>query len=43
MLVLSLKPLKKLTGTGRQRDAQDHILDQADTLTKNTIEYFIGF
>ena len=29
--------------TGRQRDAQDHVLDQADTLTKNIIEYFIGF
>ena len=38
MLVLSLKPLKKLTGTdrhaGRQADGQDHALNQADALTK---------
>ena len=30
MLVLSPKPLKKLTGTG----GQDHVLNQADALTK---------
>ena len=39
MLVLSLKPLKKLTGTDRQTDrqadGQDHVLSQADALTKN--------
>ena len=36
---LSLKPLKKLNGTGRQvgrqTGAQDHVLSQADALTKN--------
>ena len=39
MLVLSTKPLQKLTGTDRQTDrqtgAQDHVLSQADALTKN--------
>ena len=34
MLVLSPKPLKKLTGTDRQEDAQVHVLSQADALTK---------
>ena len=45
MLVLSPKPLKKLTGTDRQADRQtdrqadeqDHILSQADALTKKEI------
>ena len=48
MLALSLKPLKKIAGTdgqagrqahrqtGRQTDGQDHILSQADGLTKRT-------
>ena len=39
MLVLSPKPLKKLTGTvrqaDRQADGQDHVLSQADALAKN--------
>ena len=39
MLVLSPKPLKRLTGTdglaGRRTGGQDHILSQADALTKN--------
>ena len=39
MLVLPMKPLKKLTGTNgqadRQADGQDHVLSQADALTKN--------
>ena len=39
MFVLSPKPLKKLTGTGRQTggqaQAQDYVLSQADALTKN--------
>ena len=39
MLVLSTKPLQKLTGTdrqaGRRTGAQDYILSQADALTKN--------
>ena len=38
MLVLSLKPRKKLTGTGkqagRQAEGQDRVLSQADALTK---------
>ena len=38
MLVLSTKPLQKLTGTGRQtdrqEDVQDYVLSQADALTK---------
>ena len=41
MLVLSAKPLQKLTGTGgqadRQTDEQDHVLSQADALTKNSL------
>ena len=40
MLVLTLKPLKKLTGmdrqTGRQVDGQDHVLSHA--LTKTTLK-----
>ena len=36
---LSLKPLKKLNGTGRQVGAQDHVLSQADALTKNYETY----
>ena len=43
MLVLSPKPLKRLTGTDgqadRQTDGQDHVLSQADTLTKNRPQY----
>ena len=35
MLVLSPKPLKKLNGTDGQADGQDHVLSQADALTKN--------
>ena len=35
MLVLLPKPLNKLTGKDRQADGQDHILNQADALTKN--------
>ena len=31
---LSTKPLQKLTGTGRQADAQDQVLSEADSLTK---------
>ena len=34
MLLLSPKPLKYLTGTDRQEDAQVHVLSQADALTK---------
>ena len=37
-IVLSTKPLQKLTGTDRQdrqADAQDYVLSQADALTKN--------
>ena len=37
MLVLSTKPLQKLTGTDRQADGQDHVLSQADTLTKKIL------
>ena len=33
-LVMSTKPPNKLTGTGRQADEQDHVLSQADALTK---------
>ena len=41
MLVLSLKPLKKLTGTDRQTDGRkSHVLSQADALTKNIIDSF---
>ena len=44
MFILSLKPLKKLTGTGRQTgrqaDGQDHVLSQADALTKNVLAYY---
>ena len=52
MLALSLKPLKKIAGTdgqagrqahrqtGRQTDGQDHILSQADALTKNQPKSF---
>ena len=32
---MSPKPLKKLTATDRQTDRHDHILSQADALTKN--------
>ena len=39
MLVLPLKPLEKLTVTAvqadRQAGGQDHVLSQADALTKN--------
>ena len=43
MFVLSIKPLKNLTGTDgqagrqtdRQTDGQDHVFSQADALTKN--------
>ena len=46
-VVSSLKPLKKLTGTGRQTggqaQAQDYVLSQADALTKNIyIESYFG-
>ena len=34
MLVLSTKPLQKLTGTDERTDKQDHVLSQADGLTK---------
>ena len=34
MLVLSTKPLQNLTGTDRQAGRQDHVLSQADALTK---------
>ena len=34
-IVLSTKPLWKLTGTDRQTGAQDYVLSQADALTKN--------
>ena len=41
MLLLSAKPVYKLTGTDRQADrqtdAQDHVLSQADALNKNLI------
>ena len=52
MLVLSLKPLKKLTGTNsrqtdgqtdRRTDGQDHVLSQADALTKKIYtKYFLN-
>ena len=42
MLVLSTKPLQKLTGTdrqaGRRTDGQDHVLSQADALTKKSYQ-----
>ena len=38
-IVLSTKPLLKLTGTGgqvdRRTDRKDHVLNQADAMTKN--------
>ena len=33
-IVLLMKPLQKLTGTDGQTNEQDHVLSQADTLTK---------
>ena len=36
-VVLSTKPLQKLTGTDRQTGAQDYVLSQADALTKNQL------
>ena len=39
MLVVSTKPIQKLTGTDGQADGQadgqDHVLSQADARTKN--------
>ena len=32
----------KLTGTGGRTDGQDHVLSQADALTKNTIKIQCG-
>ena len=46
MLVLSTKPLQKLTGTGgqadRQTDEQDHVLSPAGALTKKYSWPLIG-
>ena len=40
-----MKPLQKLTGTDRQADrqtdGQDHVLSQADALTKKSVCLFV--
>ena len=33
----------KLTGTDRQVDRQDHILIEADALTKTSFDFEVGF